>query len=248
MKNTDDFHFSYSVFALPLVFVLSIWIVFWIEVRFGVRFSSYGIYPQEISGLKGVLFSPFIHGDISHLYNNSLPLLVLIAALRYFYREDFFWIIILGVLGSGSITWLIGRPSYHIGASGLIYVLVSFIFFKGIKSKHYRLVALSLFIVTMYGGMVWYVFPSAESHISWEGHLGGFITGFVLSYIFKTIPIAKDRIFDWEQIDYDPQQDRFMQQFDENGNFFELPEPTEVQDTTSDLTVVYDFKPNNPID
>lgn len=244
MNDLKELHFSNSVIAVPLLFVLSLWVVFWLEVKLGIRFSNYGIYPQQLSGLRGVLLSPFIHGDIAHLYNNSLPLLVLLAALRYFYKEDTFWVISLGIISSGLITWIIGRPSYHIGASGLIYVLVSFIFFKGVKSKHYRLVALSLFVVMVYGGLVWYIFPSVQSHISWEGHLGGFITGFVFSFIFKSVSVNNDRKYEWEQEDYDPSQDRFMQHFDENGYFIELPEQT----TTGEIEVTYDFKPKETED
>jgi membrane associated rhomboid family serine protease len=77
-----------------------------------------------------------------------------------------------GIIISGIITWLIGRPSFHIGASGLIYVLFSFIFLKGLLTRYYRLIALSLAVIMIYGGMVWYVFPKVDNAISWEGHLG----------------------------------------------------------------------------
>ena len=87
-------------------------------------------------------------------------------------------VICYGILLSGFITWVVGRTNFHIGASGLIYVLVSFIFFKGIQTKYYRLIALSLSVILLYGGMIWYVFPDVDKTISWEGHLAGLITGF----------------------------------------------------------------------
>ena len=136
------------------------------------------------SGLQGVLFSPFIHADIQHVYNNSVPLLILVAALRFFYSKQSLAVMGFGILFSGFITWLIGRPSYHIGASGFIYVLVSFIFFKGIQTQYYRLVALSLAVVVVYGGLVWYIFPNIEEGISWEGHLGGLVTGLAIASIY----------------------------------------------------------------
>ena len=173
--------------------------------------------------MSSVIFSPFIHADIEHLYNNSIPLLVLLAALRYFYAKQSMAVIGYGILLSGLITWVIGRSNYHIGASSLIYVLVSFIFFKGIQTKYYRLVALSLAVVIVYGGMVWYIFPKVEGTISWEGHLAGLITGFVLSLIYKTPEFKKIIKYDWEHPDFNPQEDRFMQRFDENGNFVNLP-------------------------
>ncbi|MGG7035294.1 MAG: rhomboid family intramembrane serine protease [Flavobacterium sp.] len=244
--NDKHFKFSTSVLALPLFFVLSLWIVFWAERRFGIDLIEFGIYPRTFSGLKGIVFSPFIHGNIKHLLNNTFPLLILMAALRFFYRAQSLYVLGFGILFSGFITWGIGRNSYHIGASGLIYVLVSFIFFKGIITKYYRLVALSLTVVTFYGGMIWYVFPGlGDESVSWEGHLAGLITGFAFAIGFKTAQYQKPIKYDWESPDYDASQDKFMQRFDENGNFVNLPkeEPQEIVDSyfVSDIPVFYEF-------
>ena len=221
--NDNHFKYSNSVIGLPLFFVWFLWFIYWIEIKFDFDFIENGIFPRTFYGFQGVIFSPFIHADIEHLYNNSIPLLVLLAALRYFYPKQSIPVIGYGILLSGLITWVIGRSNYHIGASSLIYVLVSFIFFKGIQTKYYRLVALSLAVVIVYGGMVWYIFPKVEDTISWEGHLAGLITGFVLSLIYKTPEFKKIIKYDWEHPDFNPQEDRFMQRFDENGNFVNLP-------------------------
>jgi membrane associated rhomboid family serine protease len=222
--NDNHFKYSNSVIALPLFFVWFLWFVYWVEIKFDFDFAEYGILPRTLSGLQGIIFSPFIHSGIHHLYNNSIPLLILLAALRFFYEKQSFAVIGYGILLSGLITWVIGRDSYHIGASSLIYVLVSFIFFKGIQTKYYRLVALSLAVIVVYGGLVWYVFPKVEENISWEGHLAGLITGFVLSIIYKTPEYNKIIKYDWEHPDFDPQQDKFMQRFDQDGNFINIPE------------------------
>lgn len=229
MTNNEHFKFSPSVLAWPLYFVLLLWAVYWVEVKYTIYLNDYGILPRTWSGLKGIIFSPFLHGSLEHLYNNSLALLVLMAALRYFYRKQAFEVIAYGILLSGFFTWLIGRESYHIGASGLIYVIVSFIFFKGIQTGYYRLVALSLTTVMLYGGMIWYVFPDVEQGISWEGHLGGLITGFLFSRLYKTPEYRKQIVYDWQRPDFDPQQDAFMKRFDENGNFVNPPKPTDIE-------------------
>ncbi|MBK9223605.1 MAG: rhomboid family intramembrane serine protease [Flavobacterium sp.] len=233
--NDNYFKFSSSVITIPFLFVLFLWIVFWAGIKFNVDLELFGIYPRTFFGLIGVVSSPFIHGNIEHLYNNSIPLLILLASLRYFYREQSIQILGYGILFSGILTWIIGRESYHIGASGLIYVLVSFIFFKGIRTKYYRLVALSLLVIMLYGSMIWYVFPHVEEGISWEGHLAGLITGFAFSVLFKTTDYKKLIRYEWEQPDYDPQTDKFMQRFDENGNFVNLPKPEIVQESISNI-------------
>jgi membrane associated rhomboid family serine protease len=221
--NDNHFKYSNSVIGLPLFFVWFLWFIYWIEIKFDFDFVENGIFPRTFYGIQGVIFSPFIHADIEHLYNNSIPLLVLLAALRYFYAKRSIAVIGYGILLSGLITWIIGRDNYHIGASGLIYVLVSFVFFKGIQTKYYRLVALSLAVIIVYGGMVWYIFPKVEDTISWEGHLAGLITGFVLSILYKTPEYKKIIKYDWEHPDFNPQEDKFMQRFDEYGNFVNLP-------------------------
>ncbi len=127
--NDNHFKFSSSVIIIPFLFVLFLWIVFWAGIKFNIDLEQFGIYPRTFLGLIGVVSSPFIHGNIEHLYNNSIPLLILLAALRYFYREQSIPILGYGILFSGILTWIIGRESYHIGASGLIYVLVSFLYF-----------------------------------------------------------------------------------------------------------------------
>lgn len=243
------FLFSTSVIAWPLFFVLAMWMVFWVEVRFKVDFGDYGILPRSWSGLRGILLSPFLHGDIKHLYNNSIPLLFLIALLRYFYREVSLQVLIFGILVSGLGTWIIGRENYHIGASGLIYVLVSFIFFKGVQTKYYRLVALSLVIVMLYGGTIWYIFPEVDNQISWEGHLAGFITGFLFSILYKAEKYKKPIRYEWEKPNFNPELDPFMKHFDENGNFVNTPKEEELEyiETQNQFTpspnIVYDYIP-----
>ncbi len=237
MIMTDHyFKFSPSVILLPFLSVLFLWVVFWAGLNFHLNLETYGIYPRTFEGLRGILFSPFIHGSIEHLYNNSIPLLILIAALRFFYRDQAFEVLGYGVLLSGFLTWVIGRESYHIGASGLIYVLVSFIFFKGIKTRYYRLVALSLMVILLYGSMVWYIFPDVQEGISWEGHLAGLITGFAFAMVIKTPEYKKIFRYDWEDPDFDPTGDKFLERFDEQGNFVNLPKLEEIEVTAEILT------------
>ncbi len=232
------FKFSNAVVLVPLMAVLVIWSVYWVELVQQLNFNKYGIYPQTFSGLKGIIFSPFVHGSLKHLYNNTIPLAVLLAALFYFYNKIAWKVVLWGILLSGFLTWCIGRPSYHIGASGLIYVLASFTFFKGVFVKHYRLIALSLVVVFIYGSLLWYIFPVKDG-ISWEGHLGGFMTGlFLASVIRSKVPLPSK--YDWEREDFDEESDVFLKQFDADGNFIELqPEESITDDNIIHVNYLY---------
>jgi membrane associated rhomboid family serine protease len=247
--NENHFKFTPSVILIPFLLVLVLWVLFWVDIRFNYNFDQFGIYPRTFSGLIGIFCAPFLHGNLEHLYNNSIPLLLLLSALRYFYRDVFFSVLINGILLSGILTWVIGRDSIHIGASSLIYVLVSFIFFKGIRTKYYRLVALSLLVVLIYGSRIWYIFPNIKEGISWEGHLAGLITGFVFTLIYKTHEYKKRIKYDWEHPDYKPTEDKFMQRFDENGNFVNPPAIKEDSENqmyyNSSHSVNYEFKEKN---
>lgn len=229
MQDHKTFHFSLTTVLYPFLFIILIWTVYWVQVKYSYDLTDYGILPRTVSGLKGIIFSPFLHGSVKHLYNNTFPLLILGAILLYFYQQQSLRVVIYGTLLSGLLTWIIGREAYHIGASGLIYVFSSFIFFKGIFTKYYRLIALSLVVVFLYGSLLWYIFP-IDGEISWEGHLSGFITGFILA-IFIRRKLPKPVHYPWEREDYDEENDPFLRHFDEEGNFIENPDgPPDEED------------------
>ena len=170
---------------IPGIFVFIMWLVKIIEVLLEIDLTGFGIYPLTVRGLPGIIFSPFIHSDFSHLFNNSLPLFFLATALFYFYSE-----VALKVFGwtyffTGLLVWIAGREAWHIGASGLVYGLASFLFFSGIIRRYFRLIALSLLIVFLYGSMVWGIFPGIYKNVSWESHMLGFFAGLVLSVWYR---------------------------------------------------------------
>ena len=128
MENENHLSFKTSMFVIPAIFVGVIWSVYWFEIQFGFNFNKYGVFPRTVKGLRGVFLTHFIHCDTKHLFNNSIPLMVLLSAVLYFYREIAFKVIVYGALLTGFFTWIIARDSYHIGASGIVYLLFSFVF------------------------------------------------------------------------------------------------------------------------
>ncbi len=155
-----------------------------VEFGFQTDFAHLGIYPMHLNGLAGIFTAPLIHADIHHLADNSIPVFVLSLSIFYFYREVAYAVFFLTWLISGLLVWIIGREAYHIGASGLIYGLAAFIFLSGVIRRNKSLLAISLLVIFLYGSLVWGVFPY-DYRISWESHLMGGITGFILAVVYR---------------------------------------------------------------
>jgi len=187
-----------NILFFPILFLIIMWMVKLVEMMVGDSFADYGVLPQSLSGLKGILFSPFIHDDedLSHLYNNSYPILILGGMLFSFYKkiakQVFLWLFFI----AGFWLWVIGRPSVHIGASGIIYALAAFLFISGIIRKNPRLSAVSMLIIFLYGSMIWGVLPTIE-HVSWEGHLAGFMAGIIVAIFYRNEG-PKRKKYQWE--------------------------------------------------
>mgnify|MGYP006139783695 FL=1 len=194
--NKSDKKELYNSLFVPFLFLLTMWLVKIIEVNSKEPFVKFGVSPQTLSGLKGILFSPFIHKDFTHLLNNSYPVLILGGMLFSFYRKIaariFLWLFFI----SGFWLWIIGRPSFHIGASGIIYALASFILVSGIIRKNPRLSAVSLVVIFLYGSMIWGILPTNEA-VSWEGHLAGFVAGIVVAIFYKSEGPERKK-YQWE--------------------------------------------------
>ena len=218
--STYDKKLSYYIFY-PLLMVFLMWLIFWVEDTFHLNFNRYGIYPRRWTGLRGIVFSPFIHAGFSHIFNNSIPLFVLLSFLFYHYRRIAWRILFWGFLLTGLLTWIIGRPSYHIGMSGINYMLIAFLFFSGVLIGYYRLVAVSLIVVFLYGSLIWFMFPIVKQ-MSWEGHLSGFIIGLFLAVIYSR---KLKKHYQYKKIvKIYPEDEVFLKHFDEKGNFIEMTE------------------------
>lgn len=167
-----------------------------VEVQNGISLAKYGVYPRRISGLIGILLSPFLHSDFIHLSSNSVTLFVLSVFILYFYKDLSYRVISFVWFMGGFMVWLGARPSYHIGASGLIYGIASFLFFSGVIRRDTRLMAIALTVVFLYGSMFWGIFPIVPK-ISWEYHLFSFVCGLICAVMYRKQGPPR-RIWSWE--------------------------------------------------
>jgi membrane associated rhomboid family serine protease len=185
--------------TIPAILVFLMWGIKLVEFGFDVSFAFLGTNPLQINGIQGIFLMPFVHGDFNHLLANSGPFLILGTALFYFYKDISIRVLVGIWLLSGIWVWFGGRDSWHIGASGVIYGLSSFLFFSGVIRKNTQLAALAMIVAFLYGSTIWGIFPDffPEENISWEGHLGGFVAGIILAvYYRKSGPQRKK--YSWE--------------------------------------------------
>jgi membrane associated rhomboid family serine protease len=164
--------------------VAVMWLVYGLEVYQSRSFSSFGVYPRDWSGLKGIILMPFLHGDFNHIANNSVPFLVLGTFIFYFYKRVAWRVMFYSTIITGIWLWAGGRQSFHIGASGLIYAFAGFVFLSGLLNRNRYMMGLSLLVAFLYGSMIWFVFP-IDAKISWEGHLFGGLAGLLLAFLYR---------------------------------------------------------------
>lgn len=169
--------------------VMLLWLLFLFDRSFDLDYAAFGVLPRNAVGLRGVLFGPLVHGDAKHVFDNSVALLVLGWCLVYFYPSVAGRVVIWSWLVSGLMVWLTARPNFHIGASGVVYGLASFLFFSGILRRHRSVMAISMLVVFLYGSLVWGLLPIVE-HISWESHLWGGVAGAALAWIHRKVEPA----------------------------------------------------------
>ena len=216
--NQNNPRENISKYLTPLIFPILIWIVHIVSLVLNVDLTRLGLIPRIPIGLLGIITAPLIHADFSHLISNTVPLIILGWIIFSFYRRVAFISFIFIYLLTGMLVWIFARQVYHIGASGIVYGYVSFLFFSGIFRRDNTSITLALVITFLYGGLVWGILPGMKG-ISWESHLFGGISGLIAAYMFRKIdPPAKK--YDWEdepddfnvkdlEVSYDPEKNKF---------------------------------------
>jgi membrane associated rhomboid family serine protease len=168
--------------------VAILWIVFILQEYFGYDFSAYGNQPQTKSGLKGILFSPFIHGSWEHLLSNTLPIMILLTVLLNAYPRVALVVLFFIHITSGLLVWNFAPPTgIHIGISGIIYGVATFLLAAGIFRQDRTSLLIATFIAILYGGMATGFVPTRG--VSWQSHLFGAVCGLVAAYIVRKVDL-----------------------------------------------------------
>ncbi len=214
----------------PGLLVLLLWIIKLIEVSFQISFAGYGLEPQTVLGLRGIIFSPFLHADWAHLSSNSVPLFLLSSGLFYYYGKKAKTIFILCWLVTGLWVWIFAKNTgIHIGASGVVYALATFHFTGGLLRKEPRMMAFSLLVAFLYGSMVWGISPDffPGKNISWESHLLGGLAGILIAFAYREEGPQR-KIYQWDEED----------EAEDDGMDYAEQSETEKQGRTEDKTEI----------
>lgn len=187
-----------QAFVFSGAFAILLWLVKIFESITRFDGIEYGVYPRALHGLPGILTAPFVHASPEHLLSNTLPIVILGTALLYGYPKAARIAVPVLLLGSGLGVWLFGRESYHVGASGLSFGAMFFVFTIGVLRWDRRAIGLGMVVFFLYGAMVWQVLP-VDSRVSYESHLSGAILGIALAFALRRLdapPPAKR--YSWE--------------------------------------------------
>ena len=188
------------------------WLVKIFEEYTLIDLAVLGVYPRKLSGLIGIITSPLIHANFSHLISNSIPLLVLMIFLFYAYTNSSFKVFFSVYFLSNVLVWVFAREAYHIGASGIVYGLVTFLFFVGVFRRDTKSIGLSLLVIFMYGGLVWGILPT-DPAISFEAHLSGAVVGLVAALVWRNADPLPEK-YEWEYENDDEDDDVDMEEFE----------------------------------
>lgn len=153
------------------------WSAHGVNALIGGALTSFGVVPRTLSGLRGIVFAPFLHGNVEHLLANTVPFLVLGWLILVRDAKQLLPVTVASALGAGLCAWTLGAPgSVHIGASGVIFGYLGFLMLSGWFDRRIGSIALSVAVTALWGSLVVGVLPSAPG-ISWQAHLGGFLGG-----------------------------------------------------------------------
>lgn len=197
-------------FRLPVLFVSLLWLIYLLDLTLALNLGYFGTRPRQLYGLFGILTTPLLHANYEHLMSNSIPLLVLGPMICYFYERKIGRVLGMLYLLGGFWLWVLGKPDeVHIGASGLVYGLVSFLFFSGILTKHRGMMAVSLLTVFLYSSLALGIIPFlVPENVSWQGHLAGSFVGIVSAFYFRSDgPKPEEFVWEDEEQRIDGQQE-----------------------------------------
>ena len=186
--------FRMSLRAVGILLLLHL-----LRLLLGMPAATWGIIPREMIGLHGILTAPLAHGNWGHLANNAVPIFATVFLLTYFYRKIAARAMLIMYVLTGVFVWLLARGAgwgadygiSHVGASGVAYAFVSFLFWMGVFKRSVQSIIVALIILLYFSGMIAGILPD-QLNVSWESHLIGGVVGMGVAWGFRQSLVAHE--------------------------------------------------------
>jgi membrane associated rhomboid family serine protease len=159
--------------------VALMWLAEVVDVVAGGRLDEYGIHPRDVNGLPEIVSAPFLHAGFGHLVSNTVPFVIMGAAIALGGLVRVAAVTAVVGLVSGLGTWLIApADTVTIGASGLVFGYATYLVARGLLSKRVVDLVVGAFVVALWGfALLQGLLP--QERISWQAHAFGAVGGLV---------------------------------------------------------------------
>lgn len=190
---------SQSMLWVYIAVLVPMWLVFMVNnAMLGHVAQSGGVFPRTVSmlGIFGIFTSWMLHADWQHIIGNTQILLSLLFFVALIEKNPLTVIISL-ITVSGVFTWFLGAPNtMHIGASGLVFALLGYLFASIVFAKRW------LYIIALFAMSADYLYCIKsglipQESISFAAHFGGLIGGVFVAYVIGKVsktPVNNDNI------------------------------------------------------
>ncbi len=162
-------------------FMLACWEA---QEYFQLSYTDFGVYPRDMRSLSGILTMPLFHGSSEHLWGNLISIFSLYALLSFFSPQLSLAALLIMWFAGGSFLWIIGRSSWHIGASGIVYGLIAWFPAMALLRRNFGYRVLAGIVLIYYGSSLWGLFPYRDG-VSFEGHIAGLMAGILAAWFLR---------------------------------------------------------------
>lgn len=221
--------------ALLRPFVLSLVMLACWEAQqyFQLSYTDFGVYPRDMRSLSGILTMPLFHGSSEHLWGNLISIFSLYALLSFFSPQLSLAALLIMWFAGGSFLWIIGRSSWHIGASGIVYALIAWFPAMAILRRNLGYRVLAGVVLIYYGSSLWGLFPYRDG-VSFEGHIAGLMAGILAAWFLrKGIPEDEPGTRRIIPLVIEPEEDPY-ERFDHRHKDHGKPKPSDSGNEGSD--------------
>ena len=155
-----------------------LWIVQLVNASDHYDLDRFGLKPRDVSGLWGIVTMPFLHASYGHIFSNTIPLVLIGWVLLLSGLRTWATVTALVVIGGGILTWLVAPGhSVIVGASGMIFGWLGYLLARAYFSRSFKWILVAVLVLVFFGGLLFGLFPTLNSSVSWQAHVCGFAAG-----------------------------------------------------------------------